>query len=207
MTSTTADIPISSLSLNQTNHTHAFTTVNFAVEIPQELMALPDLNLTQNGVVGTITFLKNSAMVWIGWGALVDAHADADADVDVDSKRISGSGAPRMGPTSVAMPRTKYSGLSSGDEAPCSQMIGGDNEEEVMMGNSMASRLAKKMGWPIFVSCSLGEMGNVRTGSGMGMDGLQGNAFGDMGSLAVHAAALAEKEVGKIILQRQKELK
>lgn len=199
MTTSSADTPISSLSLNEHQVSNAFSTVSFAVEIPQELMGLPDMNLTQNGVVGTITFLKNSAMVWIGWGSLIDSDGE---------KIINGNGSPRMGPMTVAMPRTRYSGMGSGgNEAPSSQLIGGDNEEEVMMGNSMAGRLAKKTGWPVFVSCSLGEMGNVRNGSG-GMDELQGNAFGDndLGSLAVHAAALAEKEAGKLILQRQKEL-
>ena len=44
-------------------------------------------------------------------------------------------------------------------------------------------------------------MRNVRSGSGsgmsMGMDGLQGNALGYMGSLAVHAAALADNQKSK----------
>jgi len=94
--------------------------------------------------------------------------------------------------------------MSSGDEAPCSQLIGGANEEEIMMGNSMASRLAKKSGMPVFVSCSLSGVGNLMgVGGPGGGDGLQGNAFGDEGSLAVHAAALAEKEVGRIILGRK----
>jgi len=191
---------LSSLSLNQTTNCN-LSTVNFAIEIPEGLIALPDLNLKQNGVVGTITFLKNSAMVWIGWGNLIDDDGETQSQ---------GCGMPCMGPMVVAMPRTKYAGMSSGDEAPCSQMIGGDNEEEVMMGNTMAMRLAKKIGWPIFVSCSLGEMGNIRSrgmSSGSMMGELQGSAFdGDMGSLAVHAAALAEKEVGRIITERKNQL-
>jgi hypothetical protein len=177
-----------------------FVIVNFAVEIPNEIMSIPeDLNLnlhsTSNGVVGTITFLKNSVMVWIGWGKL---DSDLQTQTDVSST-TTGCGMPAMGPTTVAMPRTAYQGMSSGDEAPCSQLIGGTNEEEIMMGNSMASRLAKKSGMPVFVSCSL----SGPTG-GHGLQ-LQGNAFGsgDEGSLAVHAAALAEKEVGRIILGRK----
>jgi hypothetical protein len=209
MTTTTEDIPISSLSLNQKSN--AFSTVEFGVEIPSELISLTNPNLAQCGVVGTITILKNSAMVWIGWGSLEDTDANVDSNnienssTTSGSVRISGSGTPRMGPSTVAMPRTKYGGMSSGGEAPCSQLIGGDNEEEVMMGNNMASRLSKKVGWPIFVSCSLGDMGNLRTG-GSGMEELDGNAFGDLGSLAVHGAALAEKEVGRIILQKKAEI-
>ena len=197
ISSLSLDDPISSLSLDQNQS--AFTIVNFAVQIPEELIALPDMNLEQNGVVGTITFLKNSAMVWVGWGALINA------DDEVSKCNANSScGAPRMGNLAVAMPRSKYSGLSSGNQAPCSQMIGGDNEEEVMIGNNMASRLAKKTGLPIFVSCTLGEMSHIRSGAGAsGMDESQGNFLGDMGSLAVHAAALAEKKIGNIIMEQQ----
>jgi hypothetical protein len=187
---------LSNLKLNCRNKAN-FTTVNFAVEIPSEMMSLPGLNLQSNGVVGTITFLNNSIMVWIGWGKLEASTEDAAA--------AKATGMPVMGPTTVAMPRTAYRGLSSGDESPCSQLIGGTNEEEVMMGNSMASRLAKKIGLPVFVSCSLSEVGNLRSfgGANGGEEGLLGNAFGDVGSLAVHAAALAEKEVGRISLERR----
>jgi hypothetical protein len=116
---------LSNLKLNCRNKAN-FTTVNFAVEIPSEMMSLPDLNLQSNGVVGTITFLNNSIMVWIGWGKLEASTEDAAA--------AKATGMPVMGPTTVAMPRTAYRGLSSGDESPCSQLIGGTNEEEVMIG-------------------------------------------------------------------------
>jgi len=181
-----------------------FVIVNFAVEIPEEIMSLPDLNLHSNGVVGTITFLKTSVMVWIGWGKLESDSSSATTTTNVNTRTSNGCGMPAMGPTTVAMPRTAYQGMSSGDESPCSQLIGGTNEEEIMMGNSMASRLAKKSGMPVFVSCSLSGVGNLRSvGGPAGGDGLEGNAFGDVGSLAVHAAALAEKEVGRIILERK----
>jgi len=190
----------SNLKLN--NHKSNFSTVNFAVEIPEELISLPDLNLQSNGVVGTITFLHNSIMVWVGWGEL-EITTDTTAD-NGNGNGNATTGMPVMGPTTVSMPRTAYRGLSSGDEAPCSQLIGGTNEEEVMMGNSMASRLAKKVGLPVFVSCSLSAVGNLRSVGGPGgEDGLLGNPLGDGGSLAIHAAALAEREVGRIILERR----
>ena len=157
-------------------------------------------------------------MVWVGWGILINDNDVSETStnersgenrnntkLDVRDETGHGTGMPKMGPMVVAMPRTKYAGFSSGNEAPCSQMIGGENEEEVLMGNSMASRLAKKIGCPIFVSCSLGQIGNIRSKGVGDVADLQENVFGDdMGSLSIHAAALAEKKIGKIILERKK---
>eukprot|EP00554_Chaetoceros_debilis_P013791 CAMPEP_0194111380 /NCGR_PEP_ID=MMETSP0150-20130528/10396_1 /TAXON_ID=122233 /ORGANISM="Chaetoceros debilis, Strain MM31A-1" /LENGTH=215 /DNA_ID=CAMNT_0038800793 /DNA_START=48 /DNA_END=695 /DNA_ORIENTATION=+ len=183
------------------------SVVNFCVEIPAALLG-GDIGNGQRGIVGTITFLNTkSCMVWVGWGDIIDN------DTNIDTTNAS-CGMPPMGPMCVAMPRTKFAGMSCADEAPCSQMIGGENEEEVSMGTSMACRLAKKVGTPVFVSCSL-ERGNGNdnvSGSGGGgaggggngaMDDLQG--IGDMGALALtqHACSLAEKEIGRIILERQ----
>lgn len=178
---------LSSLSLDKCN----FSTHEFAVSIPEELIALPDLNLHSNGVVGQITFLKNCVMIWIGWGKL-------ELEGSSSSKSC---GTPAMGPMCVSMPRTNYQGMGS-NESAISQLIGGLNEEEVILGNHMAARLSKKIGRPVFVSSSLGDMGSLgSTTTNMDGDGLAGNAFGDVGNLAVHAAALAEKEVGRILLE------
>ena len=54
--------------------------------------------------------------------------------------------------------------------------------------------------WPIFVSCSLRILGHA---GNSGMEDLQGNACGDMGLLVQHAAALAEKKVGMIIIEKR----
>ncbi len=191
---------LSSLKIGQDVESNSanLTVIDFAVEIPQSLLSFPSQNKNQRGVVGTITFLGTSAcMVWIGWGNLdIQECSDENDGVGINSSSpVSSSGMPAMGPMVVAMPRTKYAGMSGTDEAPCSQLIGGDNEEEIMMSNSMACRLTQKIGKPVFVSSSLEN--------GDGNDGLQGNAFGDMGSLELtqQASSLAEKEIGRIILE------
>ena len=178
---------LSNLSLDKCN----FSTHEFAVSIPEELIALPDLNLHSNGVVGQITFLKNCVMIWIGWGKL---------ELEGNNSASSSCGTPAMGPMCVSMPRTNYQGMGS-NESAISQLIGGLNEEEVILGNHMAARLSKKIGRPVFVSSSLGDMGSLGSTTNMDGDGLAGNAFGDVGSLAVHASALAEKAVGRILLE------
>lgn len=180
---------LSNLSLDKCN----FSTHEFALSIPEELIALPDLNLHSNGVVGQITFLKNCVMIWIGWGRL---------ELEGNNSSMTSCGTPAMGPMCVSMPRTNYQGMGS-NESAISQLIGGLNEEEVILGNHMAARLSKKIGRPVFVSSSLGDMGSLgSTTTSMDGDGLAGNSFGDVGSLAVHAAALAEKEVGRILLEK-----
>jgi len=60
----------------------------------------------------------------------------------------------------------------------------------------MASRLSKKVGWPIFVSCSLGLVEGGKSGGGE-FDG------GGSGVVSHRAAALVEKEVGRILLERK----
>eukprot|EP01083_Nonionella_stella_P290813 989502_1 len=183
------------------------SVVNFCVEIPAALLGGDfGSGSGQRGIVGTITFLNTkSCMVWVGWGDIIDS------DTDGSNTTNASCGMPPMGPMCVAMPRTKFAGMSCADEAPCSQMIGGENEEEVSMGTSMACRLAKKVGIPVFVSCSLerGNGNNAASGGGGGaggngaMDDLQGIV--DMGALALtqHACSLAEKEIGRIVLERQ----
>lgn len=104
-----------------------------------------------------------------------------------------------MGPLVVAMPRTKFSGVSrNSEEAPCSQLISGSSDEEMMLGWQMASRLSRKIGWPIFVSCSLGNnITGIESGSAM-------NDFN--GLSAQRAAAFSEREVGKILADRKASL-
>ncbi len=207
-TLTSATRALSSLKIGRDIESNSanITTINFAVELPQSLLSFTSQNQNQRGVVGTITFLGESAcMVWVGWGNLhiqgcSDGNENEKETVQINSTSY---GMPTMGPLVVAMPRTKYAGMSGTDEAPCSQLIGGDNEEDIMIGNSMACRLTQKVGKPVFVSGSL-ESGNGDGGcSTTALDGLQGNAFGDINSLELtqQACSLAEKEIGRIILE------
>jgi len=93
-----------------------------------------------------------------------------------------------MGPLIVAAPRTKYQGaFSSSAEAPISKLIGGENEDDEMMARQMASRLSKRFGISVFVSCSFAS--NAPTM-------MAGEAFEEV--MILHrAAALAEREIGK----------
>lgn len=205
-------------------------------------------------VVGTITFLPNAIMIWIGWGAsLAPLSLQHEQQQEQDENRQNppqiGTGMPIMGPLVVAMPQrhykgafgstsTSYSNYSSSCsssptttrmtnamrmESPCSQLIGGDQELEIMLGNSMAMRLAQKIGKPVYVSCSLSNACNTTSssrsnheeedaaaggGGGMTISSImkqQGSLDVDMekSALVTHAAALAEQKIGKLILDKK----
>lgn len=156
----------------------------------------------KKAIVGTVTFFNKSAMVWIGWGELDDNDINqnkSENNEDPNNTSITNCGLPVMGPLVVAMPRSKYAGIGSHDEAPCSQLISGANDEEMMLGWQMASRLTKKVGWPIFVSTSLDKNNEVSLDKVEGIEGFVDSSI----SLS---AALAEKKVGEIILRRKAEL-
>lgn len=152
-------------------------------------------------------------MVWFGWGTVeedVEGENQDDRRVEMEG-RTTGTGLPVMGPLVVSMPRTKYVGPGGGEDAPCSQLIGGDNEEDQMLGWQMASRLSRSVGWPVYVSGTLGGGGGVDAGgSDMaavmgGLEGLGGDT-GYSGSLPQKVAALAEREVRRILLERKRYL-
>ena len=110
---------------------------------------------------------------------------------------LCGAGTPVMGPLVVAMPRTKFAGgRGNNEDTPCSQLISGPSDEEMMVGWQMASRLSRRIGWPIFVSCSLGSNVTGMESSGPDRDNFEGGS-------AQRAAAFAEREVGKILVERK----
>lgn len=100
-----------------------------------------------------------------------------------------------MGPLLVAMPRTKYQDAFSSDtEASTSKLIGGDREDDEMIGRQMASRLSQRLGISVLVSCSLaGAPANMAASQGV-----------DEALIQHRAAALAEREIGRI-LQKKKQ--
>eukprot|EP00557_Chaetoceros_sp_GSL56_P003757 CAMPEP_0176495414 /NCGR_PEP_ID=MMETSP0200_2-20121128/10637_1 /TAXON_ID=947934 /ORGANISM="Chaetoceros sp., Strain GSL56" /LENGTH=287 /DNA_ID=CAMNT_0017893277 /DNA_START=250 /DNA_END=1113 /DNA_ORIENTATION=+ len=207
-------------------------------------------------VVGTITFLPNAIMVWIGWGTSIptrqqDGTPDSFASSSSSSSSLSssffnGTGMPVMGPLVVAMPQRHYKGAfgstgitssrnsttssaSNGSnmrermESPSSQLIGGDQELEIMLGNTMAMRLAQKVGKPVYVSCSLSNPDggsnnknkhrNDNNVGGGDYDGMaifssimaqEGSLDVDMekSTLVSRAAVVAEQKIGALVSER-----
>eukprot|EP00573_Skeletonema_grethae_P001880 CAMPEP_0201686782 /NCGR_PEP_ID=MMETSP0578-20130828/1099_1 /ASSEMBLY_ACC=CAM_ASM_000663 /TAXON_ID=267565 /ORGANISM="Skeletonema grethea, Strain CCMP 1804" /LENGTH=175 /DNA_ID=CAMNT_0048170879 /DNA_START=16 /DNA_END=543 /DNA_ORIENTATION=- len=143
------------------------------------------------GVVGTITLRGQSAIVWFGWGAVerrVEEICD-DSNNGSDSSTVTvGTGRPPMGSLSLSMPPRARSG-SSIMPTPTSQLIGGSSDEDMMLGQQMSARLAKRIGWPIFVSCSFSDFGQN------GVSPALAAGFDD----DTMPAAMAEKEVTKIL--------
>jgi len=148
---------------------------------------------SKTGIVGTLSFLGNTVMIWIGWGQVLE-------EVDERNHSINGNGnigcgiPEKMGPMVVAMPRTKYSGFGSDNQSPCSQLIASPDEEEMMIGWHMASRLSRKFGCPIYASTALGSNhASVNTLECGAIDGCSVQT----------AAAFAEREIGEILMKRR----
>lgn len=171
--------------------------INFAVELPPSALQGPDEPSPQMptpadnvGVVGTITLLNNSAMIWYGWGRLVPASGASDESSN------PGRGIPTMGQVVMGMPRTKYSGaFSDSHQSPCSQLVGGlDND--CVNANAMASRLSQTVGYPIIVSGGLSSESEMIESLLAGVD---------HATAAQRASALAEREVARILLEHNKD--
>jgi hypothetical protein len=125
------------------------------------------------------------------------------------------SGKPPMGPLALSMPPVIQNGRpSSLVGVSTTQLLGGSSEEDMILGHHISARLAKRIGCPVFLSCSLsgwgGDSGGSVAAGGGGGGGGQGVAS-DMSSPALsagyddslqqHAAALAEREVSRILLR------
>mmetsp|Transcript_17918 Transcript_17918/g.32398 ORF Transcript_17918/g.32398 Transcript_17918/m.32398 type:complete len:208 (+) Transcript_17918:6491-7114(+) len=172
--------------------------------------AAPSHNVDSGfGIVGTITLRGQSAVVWFGWGAIEAAGEEGGSSVakrETNNGVVSvGSGKPPMGSLSLSMPppiqntrpRTNY-------EVPTSQLLGGSSEEDIILGYQISARLAKRLSWPVFVSCSISGWGGDGSGAG-GREGMASPALsaGYDDDSQRHAAALAEREVSRIILQEK----
>jgi hypothetical protein len=87
-------------------------------------------------------------------------------------------------------------------------MIGSVSSEDQMLANQMASRLSSKSGMAIYVSCQLsGGSGGGPTapgsdGIGVGEDSWTSGLDSEM--ISHRAAALAEKEVWRILQEQNK---
>eukprot|EP00985_Skeletonema_marinoi_P004082 scaffold1801_cov96-Skeletonema_marinoi.AAC.4 len=142
------------------------------------------------GVVGTITLRGQSAIVWFGWGD-VERREEEDCDNNIRSDNSTvavGTGRPPLGSLSVSMPPSSRKGPSR-MPTPTSQLVGGSSDEDMMLGQQMSARLAKRIGWPIFVSCSFSDFGQN------GVSPALAAGFDD----DTMPAAMAEKEVTRIL--------
>ena len=113
-----------------------------------------------------------------------------DVPVVSPTRVVHYAGNPAMGPLSLSMPSPKHTILHY--PTPSTQLLGGSSEEDMVLGQQVSCRLAKKIGWPIFVSCSFHE-GSANGGGEWGLD-----------VSPAMAVAMAETEVARILL-REKE--
>ena len=110
-------------------------------------------------------------------------------------------GKPSMG--SLALSTISSIGRDKGIPAT-TQLLGGSNEEDMIVGQQISARLAKKIGWPIFISCSLNSSGGSSNDLRGEQEGSDLPAMSDADdSMQHHAAALAEKEVARILLHEK----
>mmetsp|Transcript_24934 Transcript_24934/g.54689 ORF Transcript_24934/g.54689 Transcript_24934/m.54689 type:complete len:229 (-) Transcript_24934:469-1155(-) len=188
-------------------------TIPFAVGLPSSLTCFNN----QNGIVGSIILMgRKSAMIWVGWGLLdtsfatatsIAKNGDDEPSNNKNDKPSSsfGTGTPTMGQLVVAMPRTNYKGAfssTSSKEASCSQLVGSASSEDQMLANQMASRLSSRSGMAIYVSCQLSSSSSVvGAGGGGALDSGSDGPEADM--LSQRAAALAEKEVWRILQEER----
>ena len=123
---------------------------------------------------------------------IVSCHSRArDDPLIARSRQIHTPGNPSMGSLSLSMPPSKN---QINYTAPSTQLLGGTSEEDMMLGQQVSSRLAKKIGWPIFVSCSFSE-NEVGGDLGLGLD-----------VSPAMAVAVAEKEVARILMREKQSL-
>ena len=110
-------------------------------------------------------------------------------------------GKPSMG--SLALSTVSTIGRDKGIPAT-TQLLGGSNEEDMIVGQQISARLAKKIGWPIFISCSLNRSGGSSNDLRGEQEGSDLPAMSDADdSMQHHAAAMAEKEVARILLHEK----
>jgi Proteasome assembly chaperone 4 len=104
-----------------------------------------------------------------------------------------------MGPLVVAMPRTKYRGaFGTGSKEPsCSLIIGGESADDQMLASRIASNLTLRSRMPVFVSCELSS-------SSSATDSEDWSAGMDSETVSHIAAAIAEKEIWRILQEQRK---
>jgi hypothetical protein len=183
------------------------------------------------GIVGIVTLRGRSAVVWFGWGGIEKTTGDGDdhddgggvvttttttENEDVVLSIVVGNGRPPMGPLALSMPPRNVRGVDDAAAvASSTQLLGGSSEDDMILGHQISARLARRIGWPIFVSCSLCGWGGDQGAEGGGGGGGGVAASSSMSPAASagydensqrRAAALAEREASRILLQEKERL-
>jgi hypothetical protein len=191
------------------------------------LDAADDLNVAGSssasssfGIVGTVTLRGRSAVVWFGWGGIEKTTGDGDygggggattttttttSENDDGVLSIVGNGRPPMGPLALSMPPN----VRDGGTVPSTQLLGGSSEDDTILGHQISARLARRVGWPIFVSCSLScGWGDDRgsEGGGAGSSASPAASAGYDEDAQRRAAAMAEREASRILLLEKERL-
>lgn len=151
-----------------------------------------DETLSRDRAVDEVVRVGNGASFSFTRSNIVSCHSRArDDPLVARSRQIHTPGNPSMGSLSLSMPPSKN---QINYTAPSTQLLGGTSEEDMMLGQQVSSRLAKKIGWPIFVSCSFSE-NEVGGDLGLGLD-----------VSPAMAVAVAEKEVARILMREKQSL-
>jgi hypothetical protein len=122
------------------------------------------------------------AVVWFGWGGIEKTTCNGD-DYDngggvvtttttTENKDgvfsiVVGNGRPPMGLLALSMPPRNVRGVDA-TAVSSTQLLGGSSEDNMILGHQVSVRLACRVGWPIFVSCSLCGWGGDRGAEGGG---------------------------------------
>jgi hypothetical protein len=152
---------------------------------------VPLSSIDDIGIVGIITIRSSSAVIWFGWGAI-----EAVGEQDVVNNCSVGNGRPPMGSLALSMP--PYN--SRQNEVSSTQLLGGMSEDDMILGHQISARLAKRIGWPIFVSCSFGGWAGDSGGSVEGGAAIPVSSAGYDDSTQRHAIGLAEREISRILM-------
>ena len=126
---------------------------------------------------------------------------------------VVGNGRPPMGLLALSMPPRNVRGVDA-TTVSSTQLLGRSSEDDMILGRQVSARLARRVGWPIFVSCSLcgwggdrGAEGGVWVGGGVAASSSMSPAasarYDEISQR--RAAALAEREASRILL-REKEM-
>ena len=176
--------------------------VPFSIPIPEDHNSLdmdPNTLSHQRAdkkVVGTITFMKSSILIWMGW------------EIASSSSSSSSSSSPVMGPLVIATPA-----LASYKSDPSSSLlIGSNSEEDQMFATQLSKRLTKLFCKPILVSSSLhSTMNNIEMmtlngggGGGGGSNGMDEASFMDDDErqlFIMRASVFAERKIKELMQQ------